>query len=121
MPYVSRDGMLVFVPADALSISDRVVVPGTSAGRQRISLWDTWARFVMPYVSRDGMLVFVPADALSISDRVVVPGTSAGSKRSIELLRELGKGTPLHEDRMRDGRGGPSAFESATVVSTVSD
>jgi hypothetical protein len=35
MPYVSRDGMLVFVPADASSISDRSVVLDTLASRKR--------------------------------------------------------------------------------------
>ena len=33
--YVSRDGLLVFVPADASSVPDRVVVAGASAGSKR--------------------------------------------------------------------------------------
>ena len=35
MPYVSRDGLLVFVPADAPSVPDRVAVARASSGTKR--------------------------------------------------------------------------------------
>ena len=45
------------------------------------------------------MLVFVPANASSSLDRDVGSRTSSGSKRSIELLRELGSDAPLLQER----------------------
>ena len=79
----------------------------------------TWARSAMPYVSRDGRLVFVPADASSISDRSVILETLASRKRSIELLSGRGRSPHPHDGSQWDDRDGPSAFESAAIVSTV--
>ena len=65
----------------------------------------------MPYVSRDGLLVFVPADAPSVPDRVAVARASSGTKRSIAMLKELGKGPPVHEVMRTGGRGGSSLLD----------
>ena len=74
----------------------------------RAFLWIRRQAFAMPYVLRDGLLVFVPADASSVPDRVAVAraSPSAGSKRSIAMLKELGKGQSLHESRTGGGGGG---------------
>ena len=83
---------------------------------QRISLSIRRHAFAMPYVSRDGLLVFVPADASSVPDHVVVKSTSAGSKRSIAMLKELGKGPSLHDVMTTGGRGGSSSLDRALAT-----
>ena len=75
----------------------------------------------MPYVSRDGALVFVPADASLAPDRVAVNFTSAGSKRSIAMLKQLGKGSSLHEAIETGGRGGSSSLDHDLAAPNRSD